>query len=170
MIDQAEGFPGHGVDGLLQRKYSGSEPGPLVRHAVLANPFANKSLFFCVREVEFDEGLLRALTARSNIGMESPERFLWNISSNAAVAFCVEIHSAPLRRNHTAPHGWRWMREGKTTLLNELAAHIPDTDRIVVTEKTAEIHLVKPNLGGSKREAPPSAAWPGGAASRRHDR
>jgi pilus assembly protein CpaF len=35
---------------------------------------------------------------------------------------------------------------GKTTLLNALAAHIPDTDRIVVIEETAEIHLCKPNL------------------------
>ncbi len=35
---------------------------------------------------------------------------------------------------------------GKTTLLNALAAHIPVTDRIVVIEETAEIHLDKPNL------------------------
>jgi pilus assembly protein CpaF len=35
---------------------------------------------------------------------------------------------------------------GKTTLLNALAAHIPDGDRIVVIEETAEIHLAKPNL------------------------
>ncbi len=35
---------------------------------------------------------------------------------------------------------------GKTTLLNALAAHIPDSDRIVVIEETAEIHLDKPNL------------------------
>ena len=35
---------------------------------------------------------------------------------------------------------------GKTTLLNALAAHIPDTNRIVVIEETAEIHLDKPNL------------------------
>jgi pilus assembly protein CpaF len=35
---------------------------------------------------------------------------------------------------------------GKTTLLNALAAHIPDRDRIVVIEETAEIHLDKPNL------------------------
>jgi pilus assembly protein CpaF len=35
---------------------------------------------------------------------------------------------------------------GKTTLLNALAAHIPDTDRIVVIEETAEIHLTQPNL------------------------
>lgn len=35
---------------------------------------------------------------------------------------------------------------GKTTLLNALAAQIPDTDRIVVIEETAEIHLDKPNL------------------------
>jgi pilus assembly protein CpaF len=35
---------------------------------------------------------------------------------------------------------------GKTTLLNALAAHIPDDDRIIVIEDTAEIHLTKPNL------------------------
>jgi pilus assembly protein CpaF len=35
---------------------------------------------------------------------------------------------------------------GKTTLLNALAARIPDTDRLVVIEETAEIHLEKPNL------------------------
>lgn len=35
---------------------------------------------------------------------------------------------------------------GKTTLLNALAAHIPDRDRVVVIEETAEIHLTKPNL------------------------
>ena len=35
---------------------------------------------------------------------------------------------------------------GKTTLLNALAASIPDRDRIVVIEETAEIHLQKPNL------------------------
>jgi pilus assembly protein CpaF len=35
---------------------------------------------------------------------------------------------------------------GKTTLLNALAARIPDADRIVIIEETAEIHLEKPNL------------------------
>jgi pilus assembly protein CpaF len=35
---------------------------------------------------------------------------------------------------------------GKTTLLNALAALIPDSDRIVVIEETSEIHLDKPNL------------------------
>jgi pilus assembly protein CpaF len=35
---------------------------------------------------------------------------------------------------------------GKTTLLNALAAYIPDGDRIIVIEDTAEIHLTKPNL------------------------
>jgi pilus assembly protein CpaF len=35
---------------------------------------------------------------------------------------------------------------GKTTLLNALAALIPNADRIVVIEETAEIHLDKPNL------------------------
>jgi pilus assembly protein CpaF len=35
---------------------------------------------------------------------------------------------------------------GKTTLLNALAAHIPERDRVVVIEETAEIHLDKPNV------------------------
>lgn len=35
---------------------------------------------------------------------------------------------------------------GKTTLLNAIAARIPDQDRVVVIEDTAEIHLDKPNL------------------------
>jgi len=35
---------------------------------------------------------------------------------------------------------------GKTTLLNAMAAHLPDLDRIVVIEDTSEIHLQKPNL------------------------
>ncbi len=35
---------------------------------------------------------------------------------------------------------------GKTTLLNALAAHIPDRDRLVLIEETAEIHLDKPNV------------------------
>ena len=35
---------------------------------------------------------------------------------------------------------------GKTTLLNALAAHIPDRDRIVLIEETSEIHLSKPNV------------------------
>jgi pilus assembly protein CpaF len=35
---------------------------------------------------------------------------------------------------------------GKTTLLNALAATIPDDDRIVLIEETSEIHIDKPNL------------------------
>ena len=35
---------------------------------------------------------------------------------------------------------------GKTTLLNAIAARLPDKDRIVVIEDTSEIHLDKPNL------------------------
>ncbi|HVZ30937.1 MAG TPA: ATPase, T2SS/T4P/T4SS family [Polyangiaceae bacterium] len=35
---------------------------------------------------------------------------------------------------------------GKTTLLNALVAHIPDSDRVIVIEETSEIHLDKPNV------------------------
>lgn len=35
---------------------------------------------------------------------------------------------------------------GKTTLLNALAAHIPDDDRVILIEETSEIHLDKPNV------------------------
>ncbi|MGE3844036.1 MAG: CpaF family protein [Vicinamibacterales bacterium] len=35
---------------------------------------------------------------------------------------------------------------GKTTLLNALAAHIADQERVIVIEETSEIHLEKPNL------------------------
>ena len=35
---------------------------------------------------------------------------------------------------------------GKTTLLNALAAHIPDKDRVILIEETSEIHLNKPNV------------------------
>jgi pilus assembly protein CpaF len=35
---------------------------------------------------------------------------------------------------------------GKSTMLGVLASEIPDGDRIVVIEDTAEIHLIKPNL------------------------
>src|SRR5438093_3565133 len=35
---------------------------------------------------------------------------------------------------------------GKTTLLNALAAFIPDDERVIVIEDTSEIHIEKPNL------------------------
>jgi pilus assembly protein CpaF len=35
---------------------------------------------------------------------------------------------------------------GKTTMLNALAAHISDRDRVIVIEETAEMHLTQPNV------------------------
>jgi pilus assembly protein CpaF len=51
---------------------------------------------------------------------------------------------------------------GKTTLLNALAARIPDTDRIIVIEETAEIHLEKPNClrFEARRAQPPLGQEP----------
>ncbi len=54
---------------------------------------------------------------------------------------------------------------GKTTLLNALAAHVPDHDRLVVIEETAEIHLDKPNvlrLEARRTQVPlgQDAPWP----------
>lgn len=48
---------------------------------------------------------------------------------------------------------------GKTTLLNALAASIPDRERIVIIEDTAEIQLDKPNLVRfeARREHPDSS-------------
>ena len=48
---------------------------------------------------------------------------------------------------------------GKTTLLGILAGFIPDAERIVLIEDTAEIHLAKPNLVRLEaRQAQPSGA------------
>jgi pilus assembly protein CpaF len=56
----------------------------------------------------------------------------------AQLAHAVETHQNLLISGGTGT--------GKTTLLNALAAGIPDAERIVVIEETAEIHLNKPNL------------------------
>ena len=50
---------------------------------------------------------------------------------------------------------------GKTTLLNALAAFVPDDDRIVVIEDTAELRLDKPNLPRFEARREQSGA-PGG--------
>jgi pilus assembly protein CpaF len=52
-------------------------------------------------------------------------------------------HAITARRNILVSGG---TGTGKTTLLNAIAARIPDHDRIVVIEDTSEIHLEKPNL------------------------
>ena len=53
------------------------------------------------------------------------------------------IDSITTRRNVLISGG---TGTGKTTLLNAIAARLPDKDRIVVIEDTSEIHLDKPNL------------------------
>jgi len=65
------------------------------------------------------------------IGTLSPE-------TSTALAGAVHAHQNILISGGTGT--------GKTTLLNALAALIPDADRVVVIEETAEIHLQKPNL------------------------
>jgi pilus assembly protein CpaF len=62
------------------------------------------------------------------------------LSRDASAALAVAVHA---QQNVLISGG---TGTGKTTLLNALAALIPDDDRVVVIEETAEIHLQKPNL------------------------
>jgi pilus assembly protein CpaF len=62
------------------------------------------------------------------------------LSAEASAALAVAVHA---QQNVLISGG---TGTGKTTLLNALAALIPDDDRVVVIEETAEIHLQKPNL------------------------
>ena len=51
------------------------------------------------------------------------------------------------RRDATEHPDFRWDRNRQATLLNALAAHIPDVlIQFIVIEETAEIHLDKPNV------------------------
>ena len=54
---------------------------------------------------------------------------------------------------------------GKTTLLNALAAHIPDDDRLIVIEETAEIHLDEAKRASAGGSSSPDPSWAGGAAA-----
>ena len=58
---------------------------------------------------------------------------------------------------------------GKTTLLNALAAHIPDADRVIVIEETSEIHLNKPNGAPARSASRTGASRTGGATPAGHD-
>jgi len=54
------------------------------------------------------------------------------------------LHNAIMERKNILISGGTGT--GKTTLLNILADFIPDEDRLVVIEDTAEVHIRKPNL------------------------
>ncbi len=58
-------------------------------------------------------------------------------------AVCALTHAIATEQNILISGG---TGTGKTTLLNALAAHIPDRHRIVLIEETSEIHLAKPNV------------------------
>jgi pilus assembly protein CpaF len=84
---------------------------------------------------------------RSGIRRRFTQRF--NLSDLARVgavspAIAEQLAEAVRQRRNVVISGGTGT--GKTTLLNALAALIPDHDRIVVIEETAEIHLNKPNL------------------------
>jgi pilus assembly protein CpaF len=59
-------------------------------------------------------------------------------------ATATYLHNAIIERKNILISGGTGT--GKTTLLNILADFIPDEDRLVVIEDTAEIHIRKPNL------------------------
>jgi pilus assembly protein CpaF len=65
---------------------------------------------------------------------------LGSIGSNIASLLCLEVRN---RQNILISGG---TGTGKTTLLNVLADFIPDEERIVLIEDTAEIHIRKSNL------------------------
>ena len=111
VVDCAERFIAHGLDCLLERKHAGREASPLIRRAVLVHPIPHQPLFFRVGGMEFDDGLLRALPASAEVGMESPECLQWNISRDAAVALRVEREPAALGGDDAVPHGRRRVHE-----------------------------------------------------------
>ena len=83
-----------------------------------------------------------ALTIRKFTQRYTVEQLVAAQTVTPAVAAAL-IAAVDCRRNVLISGG---TGTGKTTLLNALASQIPNTDRIVVIEETAEIHLSKPNL------------------------
>lgn len=68
---------------------------------------------------------------------------LVRIGSMAPDALAVLRKAVEARKNLLISGG---TGTGKTTLLNALAAFIPDTERLVIIEDTSEIQIAKPNL------------------------
>lgn len=68
---------------------------------------------------------------------------LVRIGSVAPEALAVLRQAVEARKNILISGG---TGTGKTTLLNALAAFIPDSERLVIIEDTSEIQIMKPNL------------------------
>jgi len=98
------------------------------RVAAVLEPVSLRGITFTIRKFAARKYALADLVSRNSITSESAE---------------LLIRAVQDRRNILIAGG---TGTGKTTILNILSAAIPDTDRILVIEDTAEIVISKPNL------------------------
>ena len=98
------------------------------RVAAVLEPVSLRGITFTIRKFAARKYTLADLVSRNSITSESAE---------------LLIRAVQDRRNILIAGG---TGTGKTTILNILSAAIPDTDRILVIEDTAEILISKPNL------------------------
>jgi pilus assembly protein CpaF len=98
------------------------------RVAAVLEPVSLRGITFTIRKFAARKYTLADLVSRNSITSESAE---------------LLIRAVQDRRNILIAGG---TGTGKTTILNILSAAIPDTDRILVIEDTAEIVISKPNL------------------------
>jgi pilus assembly protein CpaF len=98
------------------------------RVAAVLEPVSLRGITFTIRKFAARKYTLADLVSRNSITSESAE---------------LLIRAVQDRRNILIAGG---TGTGKTTILNILSGAIPDTDRILVIEDTAEIVISKPNL------------------------